>query len=83
MYVLVGLGFILWMLFFDANNVGRQVRSTEKLNKANTEIQEYQEKIKETETELEQIRADKEKYARERYFMKKSNEDVFIIDKTN
>lgn len=81
-YVLIALIFIVWMLFFDANSflVHRELNQEVKELESNKtyfekEIQkdkEYLEKLKQ-EDELE-------KFARERYFLKKENEEIFIIE---
>lgn len=41
----------------------------------------YEEKIKEAEEEAEDFELTKEKFAREHYYMKRPNEDVYIIKK--
>jgi len=39
----------------------------------------YEEKIQEVKEEADDIALNKEKFAREKYYMKKKNEDVFVI----
>ncbi len=79
-YIIVFLAFAIWMVFFDTNNVGRQIGKAEKLNKLIEEKKELQRKINDSQTELGQLKINKEKYAREQYYMKKDDEDVFVID---
>lgn len=74
--------FIVWMVFFDRNNVFATYQISKKLGDLsdqrtyfNTEIQKV-EKLKE---ELFSTDDKKEKFAREKYFMKKSNEDIFVV----
>ena len=79
-YILVFLAFLVWMIFFDTNNIGKQMSKAKKLNKLNLEKTELLLKIDHAETELGQLKINKEKYAREQYYMKKDDEDVFVID---
>ncbi len=81
-YVWVLLFFISWMLFldnysyFDHRILDQQINEL-KDNKEyyQTEIKKDQEKIKEL-NNPEEI----EKYAREKYFMKKDSEDIYLIE---
>lgn len=44
------------------------------------EKEEYTEKIEQAKKERLDLEVNKEKFAREKYYMKKNNEDVFIIE---
>ena len=73
--------FIIWMLFFDANSwlIHRELNNEIKQLKSKKsfysgEIKSDNEILKKFET-IEGL----EKYAREKYYMKKKNEDIFII----
>ena len=79
-YVIVLLAFLVWMVFFDANNVSKQLSKVDKLDRLNQESMELQFEIDQAETELTQLKINKEKYAREQYYMKMDDEDVFVID---
>jgi cell division protein FtsB len=75
--------FAVWMIFFDSQDV---ITTHFKLRKELNQLQEsrsyYLGQIEETKKELEQLKSDPEtleKYAREKYRMKKDNEDLFII----
>ncbi|MFY0600238.1 MAG: septum formation initiator family protein [Cyclobacteriaceae bacterium] len=81
-YFVVGVLFVLWMLFFDSNDIITQV----KLNSQQSELESskafYEEKIIEVKNDKEALTHDKElleKIAREKYLMKKDGEDVFIV----
>lgn len=55
---------------------------SEKINELENEIQMYKDKMQEDSTNLLKIKTNKEsieRLARERFFMKKENEDVFIV----
>jgi len=69
------------MVFFDSNDISTQFRLRNKLVSLEEEKIDLKEKIVQTSKELVALRENKEKFAREKYYMKKDNEDVFIIDK--
>lgn len=81
-YVLLGIVFVVWMLFFDSNDLFSQISKTRKYNALKKEKDYYEEHIREGERALEELRTDEkklEKFARENYFMKKWDEEVFIV----
>ncbi|WP_109832139.1 FtsB family cell division protein [Reichenbachiella versicolor] len=81
-YLIVGVGFLFWMLFFDSNDFYSQYQLRSKLIELEQEKKYYQDKVKEVEQDREALLKDKdklEKFAREKYYMKKDNEDVFVI----
>ncbi len=80
-YFILLVAFVVWMAFFDGNDIGTQLRLNNKIVELDNEKIELAEKIDQTTSELKALRDDKEKFAREKYYMKKDNEDVFIIDK--
>ena len=57
------------------------MRLKNKLISLDEEKIQLHEKIEQTNKALTALREDKEKFAREKYYMKKDGEDVFIIDK--
>ncbi len=80
---LIAIGvFLLWMILFDSNNVGRQIEHISTLSKLEVEREFYMKEISENQSSTNELvtNIDKlERYAREKYLMKKENEDVFII----
>ncbi len=80
-YFLILMAFVTWMVFFDGNDVGTQMRLKNKLISLDHEKIQLREKIEQSTKALVALREDKEKFAREKYYMKKDGEDVFIIDK--
>ena len=81
-YFIAGIVFLIWMLFIDGNDLISQWRLSSKYNDLLKEKEYYQEKIKEVELDREGLMSDDElleKFARERYFMKKESEDLFVI----
>jgi cell division protein DivIC len=81
-YVATGLGLLVWMTFFDANDLPTQIRNRWKLYELDEEARFYQEKIKAVQNERREVLGNdqlREKFAREKYLMKKEGEDVFVI----
>lgn len=82
-YILTAGAFAVWMLFFDNRDViTTHFRHRAELNRLEESRTYYQQEINKTRKELEQLKSDPrilEKYARERYRMKRDNEDLFII----
>lgn len=70
------------MLFFDSNDLFSQYRLSRKQSELEQTKAFYQEKIQEVKSDREALLNDDdllEKMAREKYFMKKDNEDVYVI----
>ena len=81
-YFLAIVAFIVWMIFFDTNSLKRQKILNARIDEIKgmrafymTEIAKNNKEIYELETNPETI----EKYAREKYLMKRDSEDVFVI----
>jgi hypothetical protein len=82
-YFLVTTGFILWIFFFAEYDLVSQYRQQ-------GELKEMKDKIIYLEKEIETLQAEKaaiktdsntlERYAREKYFMKHPNEEVYVFD---
>lgn len=81
-YALTGLGLLAWMLFFDANDLITQVRMHYRLWELRREQAFYKAQIKEVERQRQEVMGTPklvEKFAREKYLMKKPGEQVFVI----
>jgi cell division protein DivIC len=81
-YLITGIFFAVWMLFFDRNNISLQIRRISELNKLEQTEKNMSLRISGTEKELELLKTNPEtleKYAREKYLMKKDNEDLYIV----
>lgn len=71
------------MFFLDDNNLFSQYQSYSKLKDVEDEKRFYQEKIKEVKQQHEELFGDKaalEKYAREKYLMKKPTEEIYLVE---
>ncbi|MEO7959969.1 MAG: septum formation initiator family protein [Panacibacter sp.] len=81
-YLLTGITFAIWMLFFDRNDLSLQLNRGKELNKLQQSEKVMDDLIADTRRELKLLKtnpATLEKYAREKYMMKKDNEDLFIV----
>jgi cell division protein FtsB len=75
------LAFVIWMLFFDNRNVFVQKRLDRQIDYLEKEYTEYKLKLEEVKEEYRAMQMNPEKYAREKYFMHKPTEEVFIFRK--
>lgn len=83
-FFLITVVFIVWMLFFDKNDLYSQYEQREQLNKLEQERDFYTKETAQVSKELDELTSNPaklEKFAREKYLMKKANEDVFVIVK--
>jgi cell division protein DivIC len=81
-YVIVILAFAVWMTFFDPKDMGLILSRTSKLTELKTSEKHLKTEILETRKELSLLKTDAgsiEKYAREKFYMKKDNEELFIV----
>ena len=81
-FFLTTVAFLVWMVFFDSNSLLIRNRLQEKMDGLNVEKQFYLQEIKRDSTLTHQLLSDStqlEKFARERYLMKKVNEDVYLV----
>ena len=81
-YFLITSAFIVWMLFFDKNDLLSQYQFRQQANKLRQERDFYKKETAQVSTELSELTSDKaalEKFAREKYLMKKDNEDIFVV----
>lgn len=81
-YLISGIAFVVWMAFFDRNDITLQLKRMHELNKLQQSEKLMNKQIADTREELDLLKTNPqtlEKYAREKYLMKKDNEDLFII----
>jgi len=75
--------FIIWMSFFDPKDWGLITDRRQKLKELDKSEEHLILKIADTRKELDLLKTNAqtiEKYAREKYYMKKDNEDLFIVN---
>jgi cell division protein FtsB len=81
-YLITGIAFAIWMMFFDRNDIPLQLNRMRELNKLKQSEKNMTLLINDTRKESELLKTNPEtleKYARERYLMKKDNEDLYIV----
>lgn len=82
-YLLVIVVFVVMLIFVDKNDVFVQVSRKQQLKELTDSRDFYLKEIEKTKKELADLQnnpAALEKYARENLYMKKSNEDIFIVE---
>ncbi|MCD9017275.1 FtsB family cell division protein [Parachryseolinea silvisoli] len=82
-YFLTAFIFLLWMLALDSNNLITRFQMSSKLRSLENEKEYYVEKIEEVRKDHDELFGDREsieKFAREKYLMKKKTEDIFIVE---
>ena len=81
-FVLVTLALLIWVAFFDSNNWIKQLRLKSEINDLEEQKEYYINQIKKDSIALFDLtnnQETQEKFAREKYLMKKENEDVIVI----
>lgn len=81
-YFLIGVFFLFWIVFIDSNDLLTQYRLGSKLSNLEDEKAYYNKKIEEVKKDREELMSNKElleKFAREKYLMKKPTEDIFVV----
>jgi cell division protein DivIC len=81
-YLLASAFFVVWMFFFDHNDIVLGLKRRQELRELQEKKAYYQGRIQATREELlhfKQNAASLEKVAREKYRMKKDHEDVFVV----
>lgn len=74
--------FFIWIMFFDRNRVINQVKLVNTLNGLKAEREYYQEEILQDSAALNILENNKEeleRFAREKYLMKRDNEDIYLV----
>lgn len=82
-YLLAGSFFVIWMVFFEPKDIGSDLNKRAKYKSLQKNEQHLSQLISETRKELDLLKTNAhtiEKYAREKYMMKKDNEDLFIVN---
>lgn|SRR5210317_1143254 len=81
-YGIIILLFVIWMVFFDTNSffIHKELNDDIKALEENKEF--YEKEIKEDNSFIQKMQDSNEveKFAREKYYLKKENEEIFIIE---
>lgn len=81
-YVLTTLAFVIWVAFFDRNDLFSQYTYRQELKKLEVDKAYYAREIEQNKIDMDELMSDPEhleKYAREHYLMKRDNEDIFLF----
>ncbi|MBN2613240.1 MAG: septum formation inhibitor [Bacteroidales bacterium] len=81
-YILTSILFIIWLLFFDQNNLLDRRKYVREYKQLIIDKEYYLKKIEEDSKRLEELQTSDEnleKFAREQYLMKKDDEVLYII----
>lgn len=81
-YILVLTLFVIWMAFFDTNSLLIHRELQQEINKLEQQKQFLKIEIEKDKKALEKLSnpEELEKYAREKYYMKKDGEEIFLIE---
>lgn len=80
-YVIVTAVFFVWLLVFDKHNYVTQRKLAQTIENLEADKQKYLDLIEKVKVEKLDLEKNKEKYAREHYYMHKENEEVFVFDR--
>ncbi len=81
-YVIAFLAFVVWVIFFDDNNLIQHQKNLKELAQLEEQVAFYKHKIEADKRKLYELQTNDEnleKFAREQFFMKKADEDIYVI----
>ncbi|WP_337040520.1 FtsB family cell division protein [Emticicia sp. 17c] len=81
-YLLTTLGLLVWITFFDGSSLIAQFRLWQKYRELEEQKEYYVDALKKVKQEEKEVMGNTdamEKFAREKYLMKKTGETVFVI----
>ncbi|MCB4800008.1 septum formation initiator family protein [Tamlana sp. 62-3] len=81
-FILILVIFAVWMFFFDANSWLIHHELNTDIENLEKEKEYYRKEIEKDKKALKELSTDEglEKFAREEYYMKRENEEIFIIE---
>lgn len=82
-YAITLLAFGVIIIFIDENSAIRRWGYTQEINRLNEEIGKYRKEYEESTRRLNELNTNPEaieQIAREKYLMKKSNEDIYVFE---
>jgi cell division protein DivIC len=84
-FLITSVAFGVWMLFFDKNDFFAQMERKQELKELNKSKDYFTQQIEQERQFSEELKhnpATIEKFAREKYFMKRDGEDLFLVETT-
>ena len=85
-YFLAAVAFLIWMCFFDRYDISTQISYQQEKNKLEEEKAFYETEITRIEKAIKDVQYNPneiQRVARERYKMKKDNEDIYVIQEVD
>jgi cell division protein FtsB len=82
-YVISGLLFFVWMLFFDANSWLLQRELNQEIKDLEQSIEYYSTQLEHDRIELHELNSNPaafEKYAREKFWMHREGEEIYVFE---
>lgn len=81
-YLIALAAFVVWIMFFDDNNLTQHKKNLQELAMLQEQVSFYKHKIEADKRKLIELQTNDEnleKFAREQFFMKKANEEIYVI----
>ena len=82
-YLITIAAFLVIIVFLDENSLIQRAKHQQEINTLNSEITKYRKQFEEDTEKLKELTNNPEameKIAREKYLMKKPNDDIFIFE---
>ena len=83
-FLLTGVAFLVWITFFDSKDIFSQYERRHELKELRESKAYFEGEIAKEKKALKELKDDPaaiEKFAREKYLMKRDNEDLYLIQK--
>ena len=81
-YLIIFVVFLVWIFFIDTFDVITQIKMKNEFNDLKQQQEFYKDEIEKDSTKIYNLNnnpEEQERFARERFLMKKENEDLFIV----
>ena len=81
--IIVLLAMLLTLFFFSDSSIQKRLEQEKEIKDLESQIDYYRKQIEDDRKKLEELQSNienLEKFARENYFMKKDDEEIFIVD---
>jgi cell division protein FtsB len=81
-YLLTSLIFVVWLMFFDSDAWYNRYTNMRMMKDLKKQKEYYKSQMEKDRKQLKELTKDEslEKFAREKYLMKKADEDIFYIE---
>lgn len=81
-FIFIGVFFVMWLTFFDTYSYFEHKEVDKELDKLKTNEAYFTSEINKDKKKIQRLKnpLELERYAREKYYMKRTNEDIYIIE---